>query len=109
MAGKNILELTDSTFDSEVLKSNVPVLVDFWAPWCGPCRMIAPHVEALASELDGKVKVGKLNVDENVGTAGRYRVQGIPTLLLFKDGQVKEQIVGYTSKESLKSSISRHL
>jgi thioredoxin 1 len=105
----NVFEFTDSTFDSEVLKSNVPVLVDFWAPWCGPCRQIAPHVEALASELAGKIKVGKLNVDDNISTAGRYRVQGIPTLLLFKNGQVQEQIVGYTSKDGLKNAISRHL
>jgi len=108
MAG-NILELTDATFESEVLKSDRPVLVDFWAPWCGPCRMIAPHVEALATELGDKLKVGKINVDDNVRTPGAYRVQGIPTLLLFKNGQVQEQIVGYVSKDALKSTVDRHL
>ncbi len=106
---ENILQFTDASFETEVLKSSVPVLVDFWAPWCGPCRMIAPHVEALAGELAGRLKVGKLNVDENVDVPGRYRVQGIPTLLLFKNGQVQEQIVGYTSKEALKSTIAAHL
>ncbi len=106
---ENVLQFTDASFESEVLKSPVPVLVDFWAPWCGPCRMIAPHVEALAGELAGRLKVGKLNVDENLDVPGRYRVQGIPTLLLFKNGQVREQIVGYTSKEALKSTIASHL
>lgn len=105
----NVLQFTDASFETEVLKSTVPVLVDFWAPWCGPCRMIAPHVEALAGELAGKLKVGKLNVDENLDVPGRYRVQGIPTLLLFKNGQVQEQIVGYSSKEALKSKLAAHL
>ncbi len=108
MAG-NILELTDATFETEVLKSERPVLVDFWAPWCGPCRMIAPHVEALATELGAKLKVGKINVDENVRVPGAYRVQGIPTLLLFKNGQVAEQIVGYVNKDTLKTTVDRHL
>jgi thioredoxin 1 len=108
MAG-NIVEITDSTFENEVLKSDKPVLVDFWAVWCGPCRMIAPHVEALANELSGRLKVGKLNVDDNVGVASRYRVQGIPTLLLFKDGQVKEQLVGYMTADRIKQAVEPHL
>ena len=106
---ENIQQITDANFETEVLKASMPVLVDFWAPWCGPCRMIAPHVEALAHELQGKLKVTKMNVDDNTATPGRYRVQGIPTLLLFKNGQVAEQIVGYVSKDSLKSSLSAHI
>ncbi len=106
---ENIQQITDANFETEVLKASVPVLVDFWAPWCGPCRMIAPHVEALAHELQGKLKVAKMNVDDNTATPGRYRVQGIPTLLLFKNGQVAEQIVGYVSKDSLKNSLSAHI
>lgn len=108
MAG-NVLEFTDATFETDVLKSPLPVLVDFWAPWCGPCRQIAPHVEALANELTGRVKVGKINVDDNIRTGGAYQVQGIPTLLLFKQGKVVEQIVGYVNKDALKRSIEAHL
>lgn len=105
----NVALFTDSTFEAEVLKSEVPVLVDFWAPWCGPCRQLAPHVEAIAGELAGKLKVGKLNVDDNIQTAGAYQVQGIPTLLLFKGGKVEEQIVGYVSKDALRRSLDKHL
>ncbi|HEY7615452.1 MAG TPA: thioredoxin, partial [Terriglobales bacterium] len=91
MAG-NITNVTDQSFEQEVLKANQPVLVDFWAAWCGPCRMIAPTVEALAKEYAGKAKVAKVNVDENQSTPSQYNIRGIPTLLLFKDGQVKEQL-----------------
>lgn len=105
----NITELTDASFAQEVLKSDQPVLVDFWAPWCGPCRQIAPHVEALAGEFAGKLKVGKINVDDNPSVPTQYRVQGIPTLLLFKDGQVQEQIVGFVPKDVLKRAIDKHV
>ncbi|HVB40061.1 MAG TPA: thioredoxin [Terriglobales bacterium] len=105
----NVAEFSDASFETDVLKSDLPVLVDFWAPWCGPCRQIAPHVEAVAGELAGKLKVGKLNVDDNTRTAGTYQVQGIPTLLLFKGGKVEEQIVGYVSKDALRRSLDKHL
>ena len=93
MSGK-VAEVGDQNFDAEVLNAGVPVLVDFWAAWCAPCRMLAPVVEAIAEDYDGKAKVMKLNVDENMATSGKYNIKGIPTLLLFKDGVVKEQIVG---------------
>jgi len=92
------IELKDSTFDAEVIKSAQPVLVDFWAPWCGPCRMLAPVVEEIAKEYTGKVKVCKLNTDEQPNAATRFKISAIPTLLLFKGGQVVEQIVGVHSK-----------
>ncbi len=105
----NVAEFTDTNFESEVLKSDMPVLVDFWATWCGPCRQLAPHVEAVAGELAGKLKVGKLDVDQNPRTAGAYQVQGIPTLLLFRNGKIAEQIVGYVSKDALRRTLDRHL
>ncbi|HZC23844.1 MAG TPA: thioredoxin, partial [Candidatus Binatia bacterium] len=95
MAGNGIVEVTDANFDQDVLKSDKPVLVDFWATWCGPCRAIAPIVEELASEYQGKIKIGKMDVDSNQATPMRYKVTGIPTLLVFKGGQVVEQLVGY--------------
>ena len=101
--------VTDMTFDGEVLKSNVPVLVDFWAIWCGPCRMIAPIVDDIASEYDGKIRVMKLDVDENQTTAMNYGVMGIPTLILFKDVKAVERITGYMPKERLLSRLLPHL
>ncbi|MEW6775981.1 MAG: thioredoxin [Bdellovibrionota bacterium] len=92
------LEVTDSTFESEILKSPTPALVDFWAPWCGPCRMVAPIVEELAGEYAGKVKIAKMNVDENQNVPSQYGIRGIPTLLLFKGGQLVGQIVGAQPK-----------
>ena len=109
MAGTNTLTFTDQNFEQEVLKSDKPVVVDFWAVWCGPCRMVAPTVDAIAEEYLGRVKVGKLNVDENQGIPSRYRVQGIPTLLVFKNGQVQEQIVGATSKDNIVKLLEKHL
>lgn len=109
MAGNNTLTFTDSTWDSDVLQSDVPVLVDFWAEWCGPCRQMTPTVDALATEYDGKIKIGKLNVDENGQTAMRYHVRGIPTFLLFKGGQVVEQKVGAMGKGDLIKLLDSHV
>jgi len=109
MAGLNTLTLTDSTFDTEVLSSDVPVLVDFWAEWCGPCRMMEPTIDGIATDYQGKVKVGKLNVDENGGTAMRYNIRGIPTLLLFKGGQIVEQRVGAVGKSEVQKMLDSHV
>ena len=109
MAGKNTLAFTDENFDAEVLKSDKPVLVDFWAEWCGPCRMMAPAVEAVADQYADRVKVGKLNVDESPSVTARYQIRGIPTLLVFKGGEVREQLVGATSKDSLVKMLERNL
>lgn len=106
---KSTHEITDGNFEESVLKSPLPVLVDFWAEWCGPCRMIAPTVEALATDYSGKVIIGKLNVDDNQSTAGQYGVRSIPTLLLFKDGEVVESIVGLADKSHLQAIIDKHL
>jgi thioredoxin 1 len=103
------VELTDSSFETEVLKSTIPVLIDFWAIWCGPCRMVSPIVEELAGEYTGKLKVGKVDVDTNPSTAMQYGIRSIPTLLLFKDGQVVEQIVGAVPKRVIVDKLSRHL
>jgi thioredoxin 1 len=101
----NVLEMTDGRFDAEVLRSPIPVLIDFWAPWCAPCRAIAPVVEELASTYAGRLKVVKMNVDDNQQTPARYGVRGIPSLMVFKDGEVKEQIVGAVPKAQLVRAI----
>jgi thioredoxin len=98
MAGLNIVNLTQDNFAKEVLESSTPILVDFWAEWCGPCKMIAPVLDELADEYDGRVKIGKVNIDNEQGLAAEYGVRAIPTLLLFQKGQVAEQIVGLKSK-----------
>jgi len=100
---------TDATFDADVLKESKPVLVDFWASWCGPCKMIAPTIEAIAKDLDGKAVIGKLNVDENMQTANAYGVQSIPTLLIFKNGKVVEQFIGVKEKDEIKEAILKHV
>ncbi|MBS4025011.1 MAG: thioredoxin [Clostridia bacterium] len=101
MASEQVIAFTDGNFSTDVLESNQPVLVDFWAAWCGPCKMIAPVIDELAEAYDGKVKVGKLNVDENGNTAQQYGVMSIPTILLFKNGEVIERVVGYKTKDEL--------
>ncbi|MGQ9517716.1 MAG: thioredoxin [Anaerolineae bacterium] len=103
------LEVTDATFEAQVLKANTPVLVDFWAAWCGPCKMIAPVVEELAKDYAGKLKVCKLNVDENNQTTALFGVMSIPTLILFKDGKPVERLVGYMPKAKLVEKLSPHL
>ena len=103
-----IKHVSDTTFEQDVLKSANPVLVDFWAEWCGPCRMVAPVLEKLADELDGKVRVGKVNVDDESGLAGRYGIQSIPTLLLFKDGKVVDQYIGATTRDVLVRMLQKH-
>ena len=99
------LQFSDASFDAEVLKADKPVLVDFWAPWCGPCRMLAPVVDEISKEFDGKVKVGKLNTDDNAQVATRYRISAIPTLLFFKAGKVVDQLVGVHPKPEIKKRI----
>ncbi|PYU96459.1 MAG: thioredoxin [Acidobacteria bacterium] len=106
---EKVTDIGDQNFDEEVLNAKVPVLVDFWAAWCAPCRMLAPVVDAIAEKYDGKAKVVKLNVDENALTPGKYNIRGIPTLLLFKDGVIKEQIVGNTTKDTISKMIDNHL
>jgi len=106
--GKEVV-LTDANFDEEVIQAETPVMVDFWAEWCGPCRMIGPIVEELADEFEGKIKVGKVNVDQNQGTAAKYGIRSIPTLLLFKGGELVEQIVGVQPKNKIVESINKVL
>jgi len=108
MSGK-VAEVGDQNFEAEVLNSPVPVLVDFWAAWCAPCRMLSPVVDAIEEKYEGQAKVVKLNVDENTLTSGKYNIKGIPTLLLFKDGVIKEQIVGNTTKGTISKMIDNHL
>lgn len=109
MAGLNTLTFSDSSFESDVLKSESPVLVDFWAEWCGPCRMMEPTIDSIATDYVGKVKVGKLNVDDNGKTAMRYGVRGIPTLMLFKAGMVVEQRVGAVGKSEVQKMLDSHV
>ena len=107
MAARNIVTLTQENFAKEVLQSATPVVVDFWAEWCGPCKMIAPILDELAEEYDGRVKIGKVNIDDQQTLAAEYSVRAIPTLLLFNQGQVADQIVGLRSKRDLKASFDR--
>jgi len=106
---EDILNVTDGNFEDEVLKAATPVLVDFWAAWCVPCRMIAPTVESIAESHKDKLKVAKMNVDENMKTPSKYGIRGIPTLLLFKAGDLKESIVGVQPKDKIVEIISKHL
>lgn len=105
----NVAEFNDTNFENEVLQSDQPVLVDFWAPWCGPCRMLAPTVEEVAGEYDGKVKVGKLNTDEARQAAVNYKVQSIPTLMLFKNGEVADTLMGAVPKEHITAMLDKHV
>jgi len=106
MAG-NVLEVNDSDFDQVVLKSPQPVMIDFWAAWCGPCKALAPVVDEVAKSYEGRLKVVKMDLDRNTATPGRYGVRSIPTLLIFKDGVVKEQIVGYVAKETIQKAVDK--
>jgi thioredoxin 1 len=99
-------QVNDAAFDAEVLKSDLPVLVDFWAPWCGPCRAIAPVIDELTQEFEGKVAIKKMNVDENPATPSKFGIRAIPTLILFKNGEVVEQVTGAVSKASLKQMLN---
>jgi len=105
---KNIVTLTNGNFESEIKKPESPILVDFWAEWCGPCRMVAPVLEKLADEMNGKIRIGKVNVDDESALAGRYGIQSIPTLLLFKDGRVVDQYIGATTRDVLVRMLQKH-
>lgn len=109
MASENVIAFTDANFDREVLQSSIPVLVDFWATWCAPCKAIAPLIDTVADEYAGKIKVGKVNVDENQATPSKYGVRGIPTIILFKDGAVLEQVVGAVPKSQIDALIAKAL
>ncbi len=107
MAGQAVIEVSDATFDKEVLQSDQPVLVDFWAAWCGPCKALGPTVDEVATQYNGKLKVAKMDVDRNPSTPGRYGIRGIPALLFFKGGKVADQIVGYVPKDVIEKSVER--
>ncbi len=104
-----LVELNDDNFEAEILKSKLPAIVDFWAPWCGPCRVVGPIIEELASEYEGKVHVGKLNVDDNPVTPGKYGVRGIPTLIVFREGEIVDQVMGAVPKSNIESMIKKAL
>ncbi len=109
MASQHVLEISSANFEQEVVKATGPVLVDFWAPWCGPCKMISPMIDEIAEEKAGKLKVGKVNVDDNQDLAMKFGINAIPTLLLFRDGQVKEAIRGAPGKKDLEKKLAAHL
>ena len=106
---EHVLEFTDDEFDKQVVNADTPTMVDFWAEWCAPCKMIAPSVEAIAEEYAGRLRVGKVNIDQNPKTATRYGIRGIPTLLVFKGGEVVEQIVGVRSKKDIQKIVDQNL
>lgn len=109
MSEDTVIELNDSVFESEVLGSDTPVLVDFWAPWCGPCKAIAPSVKQISVDFAGRLKVGKVNVDENTDTSVKFGIRSIPTLLIFKNGEIVDQIIGAVSREEIEQSINKVL
>lgn len=109
MAGDKVKHITDSEFESQVINAATPSLVDFWAPWCGPCKAIGPVIEELAGEFEGKIQITKMNVDENPSTPGKYSIRAIPTLILFKDGQILDQITGAVGKAQLTALINKAL
>ena len=109
MSEDKIVHVTDANFEAEVINSDIPVLVDFWAVWCGPCRAVAPTIAELASEYDGKVKIAKMNVDENPVTPGKFAIRAIPTLILFKNGNIVDQITGAVGKPAIEAAISKVL
>ncbi|MDH3393276.1 MAG: thioredoxin [Desulfobulbaceae bacterium] len=109
MAGDNVVHVSDSDFNAQVLESDLPVLLDFWAPWCGPCKAIGPVIDELANEFDGKAKITKMNVDDNPATPGKFGVRAIPTLILFKGGEVVEQVTGAVGKAQLVAMINKAL